>query len=203
MLDTAKFSGISGILSVVPYYNKPTQEGLFRHFSEISKASPVPIILYNIPSRCGVNMTADTTLRLADAHFNILAVKEASGDMVQIKDIINRKSEDFLVISGDDALALPIVEAGGAGVISVLGNALPKQVSTMIRTALKGNFLSAKNELAEFEHLIPLLFAEGNPAGVKTMMNIFDLCENELRLPLVKCSDSLLTQIRTALGAFY
>jgi 4-hydroxy-tetrahydrodipicolinate synthase len=198
ILETSNFSGISGILSVVPYYNKPTQEGLFQHFSEIAKASPVPIILYNIPSRCGVNMTTETTLRLANEHFNIIAIKEASGDMVQIKDIIDRKPADFLVISGDDALALPVVEAGGAGVISVLGNALPKQVSTMIRTALNGDFTTAKKKLSEFEHLIPLLFVEGNPAGIKAMMNYFGLCENELRLPLVKSSESLKMQICTA-----
>ena len=143
-------------------------------------------------------MSADTTIRLANEHFNILAIKEASGDMEQIKDIIQRKPDDFLVISGDDALALPIVEAGGAGVISVLGNALPTQVSTMIRTALNNDFEPAKKELSEFEHLIPLLFAEGNPTGVKTMMNILGLCENELRLPLVKCTNDLQAQICTA-----
>lgn len=203
ILKNFDFSGVSGVLSVVPYYNKPTQEGLFQHFSEIAKVSPVPIILYNIPSRCGVNMTADTTLRLANAHYNIVAVKEASGDMAQIKDIIRRKPQDFRVISGDDALAFPIVEAGGAGVISVLGNALPMQVSTMIRTAaLNGDFLSAKKELSNFEHLIPLLFDEGNPAGVKAMMNIFGLCENVLRLPLVKSSADLQTRIGTALEPF-
>ncbi|MCL2682193.1 MAG: 4-hydroxy-tetrahydrodipicolinate synthase [Bacteroidales bacterium] len=202
ILKTSNFSGISGILSVVPYYNKPTQEGIFQHFSAIAKACPVPIVLYNIPSRCGVNMTADTTLQLVKEHFNIVAIKEASADMVQIKDIIQQKPEDFLVVSGDDALALEIIEAGGAGVISVLGNALPTEVSTMIRTALKGDFSSAKKKLAEFEHLIPLLFAEGNPTGVKTMMNFFGFCENELRLPLVKSSDSLQNLIRTELESF-
>ncbi|MCL2414189.1 MAG: 4-hydroxy-tetrahydrodipicolinate synthase [Bacteroidales bacterium] len=202
ILETANFSGISGVLSVVPYYNKPTQEGLFQHFSSLANASPVPIILYNIPSRCGVNMTADTTLHLANQHFNVIAIKEASGDMGQVKDIIQRKSEDFLVISGDDATALQMVEMGGSGVISVLGNALPVQVSTMVRTALNGNFTWAKKELAEIEHLIPLLFAEGNPAGIKTMANMLGLCENELRLPLVKCSDSLQSQIQTAFEPF-
>ncbi|MDR0436931.1 MAG: 4-hydroxy-tetrahydrodipicolinate synthase [Bacteroidales bacterium] len=202
ILRTSDFSGVSGILSVVPYYNKPTQEGLFQHFSEIAKNSPLPIILYNIPSRCGVNMTADTTLQLANAYSNIVGIKEASADMTQIKDIIRLKSSGFQVISGDDALALEIIEAGGSGVISVLGNALPTQVSTMIRTALAGKFDLAQKELDEFEHLIPLLFAEGNPAGIKTMMNNFGFCENELRLPLVKCSDSLQNLIRTELESF-
>ena len=202
ILETSNFSGISGILSVVPYYNKPTQEGLFQHFSAIAKVSPVPIVLYNVPSRCGVNMTAETTLRLANEHFNIIAIKEASDDMEQIKEIIQRKPDDFLVISGDDATALEIVKTGGAGVISVLGNALPTKVSTMIKTALNGNFNLAKEEFSEFDHLIPLLFAEGNPTGVKTMMNILGLCENELRLPLVKCSESLKNQIHDAFALF-
>ena len=201
-LETSNFSGVSGILSVVPYYNKPTQEGLFLHFSALAEASPVPIVLYNIPSRCGVNMTADTTLRLANEHFNIIAIKEASGDMAQVKDIIDRKPEDFLVISGDDATALQMIEMGGSGVISVLGNALPEKISTMIRTALKNDFSCAKRELAEFEHLIPLLFVEGNPTGVKAMVNMLGLCENELRLPLVKCSESLKNQIWTAFEPF-
>jgi len=202
ILQTSNFLGISGILSVVPYYNKPTQEGLFQHFSAIAKVSPVPIVLYNVPSRCGVNMTAETTLRLANEHFNIIAIKEASDKMEQIKEIIQRKPDDFLVISGDDATALEIVKTGGAGVISVLGNALPTKVSAMIKTALNGDFNLAKEEFSEFDHLIPLLFAEGNPTGVKTMMNILGLCENELRLPLVKCSESLKNQIHDAFALF-
>ena len=147
-------------------------------------------------------MTAETTLRLANEHFNIIAIKEASDKMEQIKEIIQRKPDDFLVISGDDASALEIVKAGGAGVISVLGNALPTKVSTMIKTALNGDFNLAKEKFSEFDHLIPLLFAEGNPTGVKTMMNILGLCENELRLPLVKCSESLKNQIHTAIALF-
>jgi len=202
ILKTFDFTGVSAILSVVPYYNKPTQEGLFQHYSEIAKASPLPVILYNVPSRCGVNMTADTTIRLSNAHSNVVATKEASGDMAQITDIIQRKPENFMLISGDDALALEIVEAGGAGVISVLGNALPTKVSKMIKTALNGDFNLAKKEFSEFDHLIPLLFAEGNPAGVKTMANMLELCENELRLPLVKCSESMKNQIHTAFALF-
>jgi len=202
ILKTSDFKGISGILSVVPYYSKPAQEGLFQHFSEIAKASQLPIILYNIPSRCGVNMTADTTLRLANAHANIVAIKEASGDMTQIKAIIQRKPENFLVISGDDALALPIVEIGGSGVISVLGNALPSEVSTMVKTALNRQLELAKNQHDKLQNLMKLLFDEGNPTGVKAMMYVLNFCENQLRLPLVKCSDNLLTQIRTALEPF-
>jgi len=147
-------------------------------------------------------MTAETTLRLANEHFNIIAIKEASGDMEQVKEIIQRKPDNFLVISGDDATALQMVEMGGSGVISVLGNALPTKVSAMIRTALNGDFNLAKEKFSEFDHLIPLLFAEGNPTGVKTMMNILGLCENELRLPLVKCTDDLQAQIRTTFEPF-
>ena len=197
ILKTSDFKGVSGILSVVPYYSKPAQEGLFQHFSEIAKASQLPIILYNIPSRCGVNMTADTTLRLANAHANIVAIKEASGNMAQIKTIIQRKPENFLVISGDDALALPIVKIGGSGVISVLGNVLPTEVSTMVGTALNNQLKLAKNQHDKLKNLMKLLFDEGNPTGVKAMMHVLNFCENQLRLPLVKCSDSLLTQIRT------
>ncbi len=201
-LKNSDFSGVSGILSVVPYYNKPSQEGLFRHFSMIAEASPVPVILYNIPSRCGTNMEADTTLRLANTHANIIAIKEASGNMEQIKDLIQRKPQNFEVISGDDGLALQIVEAGGAGVISVLGNARPKEISTMVRTALKGDIQLAQQQLDTLQDLIKLAFAEGNPTGIKAMTHVLGFCENQLRLPLVACSDSLLTQIRTALEPF-
>ncbi|MCL2027056.1 MAG: 4-hydroxy-tetrahydrodipicolinate synthase [Bacteroidales bacterium] len=202
ILKTSDFSGISGVLSVVPYYNKPTQEGIFQHFSELAKVCPVPMILYNIPSRCGVNMTADTTLRLANAHSNIIAIKESSGDMTQVAEIMQRKPANFLVISGDDAFALQMTEMGGSGVISVLGNALPAKVSTMSRTALEGDFETAKKQFSEFEHLIPLLFVEGNPTGIKTIMNMFGLCENEVRLPLVPSTDTLQTQVRAALQPF-
>ena len=147
-------------------------------------------------------MTAETTIRLANTYSNIVAIKEACGDMAQIREIIQRKPKDFLVLSGDDALALPLIEAGGSGVISVLGNALPMQVSTTIKAALKGDFEIAKKGFSEFEHLIPLLFAEGNPTGVKVMLNKFGLCENQLRLPMLKSSDSLLMQIHAALEKF-
>jgi 4-hydroxy-tetrahydrodipicolinate synthase len=202
ILKNTDFSGIDGILSVVPYYNKPTQEGIFQHFSELAKVSPIPIMLYNIPSRCGVNMTAETTIRLANTHSNIIAIKESSGDMQQVGDIIRQKHANFLVISGDDAVSLQMTEMGGAGVVSVLGNALPKQVSTMNKTALKGDFEQAKNQFSEFEHLIPLLFVEGNPAGIKVMTNFLGLCENEVRLPLVKSSESLKTQIQSMFQPF-
>jgi 4-hydroxy-tetrahydrodipicolinate synthase len=190
------FSGISGILSVVPYYNKPNQEGLFRHFSEIAKASPVPVILYNIPSRCGANMTADTTLRLANAYTNIIGVKEASGDMAQIKAIIQQKPDDFIVISGDDALAMDMIKAGGSGVISVLGNAMPTLISNLVKASLSGRYDEAQNLHNELQPLVALLFKEGSPTGIKAMMHILGLCENRLRLPLVASSESLFEEIR-------
>ncbi len=201
-LKTSDFTGVNGILSVVPYYNKPTQEGMFQHFRAIAKASPVPVILYNIPSRCGVNMTAETTLRLADACSNIVGIKEASGDMAQVKAIIAKKPEHFQVISGDDSMALSIVEAGGAGVISVLANALPNSVSTMVKEALADHPRKAKKLHTELEELMKLLFVEGNPTGVKAMMSILGLCKNRLRLPLVPSSEDLFSQLQTAMTPF-
>jgi 4-hydroxy-tetrahydrodipicolinate synthase len=202
ILETSQPAGVSAILSVVPYYNKPSQQGIFQHFSALAKATSLPIILYNIPARCGVNMTADTTLCLANAHPNIIATKEASGDREQIKDIIQRKPGDFLVLSGDDALAYPLIKAGGHGVISVLANALPNEVSTMVRTALQGDFESAQKQHDYLKPFVELLFAEGNPTGVKAMMHVLGFGENKLRLPLVPSSNDLLTRIRTALEPF-
>lgn len=179
------FKGIDGILSVCPYYNKPSQEGLYQHFKTIAEASPVPVVLYNVPGRVGVNMTAETTLRLARDCENIVAVKEASGNFTQIDDIIKNKPKDFDVISGDDGITFPLITLGAAGVISVIGNALPKEFSRMVRLALHGDYNNALIIHHKFTELFKLLFVDGNPAGVKAMLNSMGIIENQLRLPLV------------------
>lgn len=189
------FKGIDGILSVCPYYNKPSQEGLYQHFKAIAEASPVPVVLYNVPGRVGVNMTAETTLRLANDCDNIVAIKEASGNFTQIDDIIKNKPKDFDVISGDDGITFPLITLGAAGVISVIGNALPKEFSRMVRLALRGDYQNALLIHHKFTELFKLLFVDGNPAGVKAMMNSMGLIENQLRLPLVPARITTFGQI--------
>lgn len=189
------FSGIDGILSVCPYYNKPSQEGLYQHFKTIAEASPVPVVLYNVPGRVGVNMTAETTLRLARDCDNIVAIKEASGNFTQIDDIIKNKPVDFDVISGDDGITFPLITLGAAGVISVIGNALPKEFSRMVRLAMNGDYQNALIIHHKFTELFKLLFVDGNPAGVKAMMNSMGLIENQLRLPLVPARITTFGQI--------
>ena len=188
-LKVSYFSNISAVLSVTPYYNKPNQEGLFQHYRALSEVSPRPIILYNVPGRTGVNMEAETTLRLTKSCPNIVAIKEASGKMDQIRQIIDNRPEGFSVISGDDGIAFDLIKAGGEGVISVLGNALPKEFSEMIHHALAGDFNKAEAENARFVEAIKLLFKDGNPAGVKCMLSEMGYIENELRLPLVAACD--------------
>lgn len=183
-LKNGDWRGIDAILSVVPYYNKPSQEGLFQHFTAIADASPIPVILYNVPGRVGVNMTAATTLRLA-SHPNIIAIKEASGNFDQIDDIIKNKPENFTVLSGDDGITFPLITLGAEGVISVIGNAFPKEFAKMVRLAMEGEYSSALNIHHRFKELFSLLFVDGNPAGVKAMLNAMGYCENVLRLPLV------------------
>lgn len=184
-LQQIDLSAYSAILSVVPYYNKPTQEGMYRHFEAIAKASPVPVVLYNVPGRTGVNMTAETTLRLAADFSNIVAIKEASGNMQQVDDIIHHKRADFQVISGDDAITFPLITLGAVGVISVIGNAFPKEFSRMVRLALDGDYSEARRIHHRFADLFRLLFVDGNPAGVKSVLHDMGMIENELRLPLV------------------
>ena len=184
-LKTEDFSGVDGVLSVCPYYNKPSQEGLYQHFKTIAEATPLPVVLYNVPGRVGVNMTAHTTLRLARDCENIVAIKEASGNFTQIDDIIKNKPENFDVISGDDGITFPLITLGAVGVISVIGNALPKEFSRMVRLALNGDYSPALHIHHKFTELFKLLFVDGNPAGVKAMLNAMGLIENELRLPLV------------------
>lgn len=184
-IQATDWSGISGILSVCPYYNKPSQEGLYQHFKAIANASPLPVVLYNVPGRTGVNMTSETTVRLANDCENIVAVKEASGNLEQVDEIIKNKPAGFDVISGDDALTFSMVASGAAGVISVIGNALPKEFSRMIRLEFKGEYEAARNIHHKFTELYKLLFVDGNPAGVKALLHEMGFIDNVLRLPLV------------------
>ena len=184
-LKTSDWTGIDGVLSVCPYYNKPSQEGLYQHFKAIAGASPLPVVLYNVPGRTGVNMKSDTTVHLARDCENIVAVKEASGSLEQVDEIIKNKPERFDVISGDDALTFSMVASGAAGSISVIGNALPKEVSRMIRLEFNGEYEAARKIHHRFTELYSLLFVDGNPAGVKALLHEMGFIENVLRLPLV------------------
>lgn len=184
-LTSQDLKGYSAVLSVAPYYNKPSQEGLFQHFSQIAEASPLPVILYNVPGRTGVNISASTTLRLAHSHTNIIAVKEASGIFKQIEEIINNRPADFQVISGDDALTYPLMTLGAEGVISVVGNAFPREYGRMVRLCLDGRYKDALPIHYSFSRLYDELFVDGNPAGVKCLLHEMGLIENVLRLPLV------------------
>lgn len=184
-MKSSDWEGIDGILSICPYYNKPSQEGLYQHFKAIAKESPLPLVLYNVPGRTGVNMKAQTTLRLAHDFHNIIGVKEASGSLEQVDEIINDKPDGFNVISGDDALTFSMIASGAVGVISVIGNALPKEFSRMIRLEFNGEYEAARKIHHKFTQLYSLLFVDGNPAGVKALLNDMGLIESELRLPLV------------------
>ena len=184
-LKTGDFRGIDGVLSVCPYYNKPSQEGLYQHFKAIAAATSLPVVLYNVPGRTGVNLKAETTVRLARDCENIVAIKEASGSLEQVDEIIKNKPKDFAVISGDDALTFPMISCGAEGVISVIGNALPKEFSRMIRLEFKGEYEGARKIHHRFTELFSLLFVDGNPAGVKAMLHEMGFIENVLRLPLV------------------
>ena len=190
------------ILSVVPYYNKPSQEGIYRHYMAIAEASPVPVILYNVPGRTGVNMTAATTLRLAQASNNIVAVKEASGSIEQMQEIIDGKPENFLVISGDDGITVELVKRGGMGVISVAANAFPERFCKCIHDAMEGNFTEAESAMEQFNEPIALLFKEGNPTGVKTMTAVMGITRDEVRLPLVEGTESLRDAIKSAVEKY-
>ena len=198
-LQETDWTGIDGVLSVCPMYNKPSQEGLYQHFSAIAKASPVPVVLYNVPGRTGVNMTAETTLRLARDFENIVAIKEASGNITQMDDIIKNKPEGFDVISGDDGITFPLITLGAVGVISVIGNALPREFSRMVRLALRGDYASALHIHHKFAELFKLLFVDGNPAGVKAMLHAMGMIENQLRLPLVPTRLTTMEQISAIL----
>lgn len=184
-LRTNDFTGVDAILSVVPYYNKPSQEGIYQHYKALSEATDLPLVLYNVPGRTGVNMKAETTLRIAHDLKNVIAVKEASGDITQMDDIIKNKPNGFNVISGDDGITFPLIALGAVGVISVIGNAFPREFSRMVRLALEGDYVHALDIHHKFAELFKLLFVDGNPAGVKAMLHAMGMIENKLRLPLV------------------
>lgn len=198
VLDTianTSFDGIQGILSVAPYYNKPNQRGIAQHFKLIAEASPVPVVIYNVPGRTGVNISADTTLQLADECPNIIGIKEASGNIAQAMQIIRKKPEHFALISGDDALTYPLITLGASGVISVMANALPKEMSAMVKYARKGDI---KKSLPLHYKMLPLMnaiFDEGNPTGIKALLEIEGRINNVLRLPLVKASKVLYNKL--------
>lgn len=196
------FGGYSAILSVVPFYNKPSQEGIYRHYEAIAAASPLPVILYNVPGRTGVNMLSETTLRLARDFDNIVAIKEASGHMQQVDEIIRHKPSDFQVISGDDAITFPLITLGAVGVISVIGNAFPREFSHMVRLALGGEYASARKIHYTFTDLFSLLFVDGNPAGVKSVLHYMGMIDNELRLPLVPTRLATDEKIRRFMDSF-
>ena len=184
-------SHFSAVLSVTPYYNKPNQEGLYRHFSAIAENSSLPIILYNVPSRSGVNLTPKTVLRLAKDFDKIVAIKEASGDFQQAQILLKICPKDFLVLSGDDEMSLPMLLAGAKGVISVIGNALPELYSKIVQNGIDGDARSGYEKQYQILDLIRTIYDEGNPTGIKVLMSALGLCENQLRLPLVTASDSL------------
>lgn len=199
-LKKENFEHIDALLSVSPYYNKPNQRGIYQHYKAIAEASPLPIILYNVPGRTGSNIAADTTLKLAEEFKNIIAIKEASGNMEQCMKIIKNKPKDFLVISGDDALTLPIIACGGDGVISVVANAFPKDFSEMTRQILDGNVKEAQKLHYKLTDIIEQIFADGNPAGIKAALEILNICPSNLRLPLVrvnKATQNALTEMIT------
>lgn len=201
-LRTYDFTGTVAILSVVPYYNKPSQEGLYRHYMAVAEASPVPVILYNVPGRTGVNMTAETTLRLAHASKNIIAIKEASGNIEQMQEILNGKPEHFDVVSGDDGITVELIKRGGIGVISVAANAFPEKFCKCIHDALDGHIEEAERAMESFSEPLTLLFKEGNPTGVKSMTEAMGITRAEVRLPLVEGTDELRKAIKNTVEKY-
>lgn len=201
-IKATPFDDIDGILSVAPYYNKPQQRGLYLHYKNIASASPVPVILYNVPGRTSVNMTAETTLKLAHEFSNIVAIKEASGNLSQCMEIIKNKPENFLLVSGDDILTLPLLALGANGVISVTANAFPAEFSEMVRLGLKGDFTKARDIHYQLNDIIEALFADGNPSGIKAALNILELAPNTLRLPVVKVSREVYNRIQNLITVF-
>lgn len=198
-MEKFHFNGVDAILSVSPYYNKPTQDGIIAHYKTIAAAAPRPIILYNVPGRTGSNMKAETTLRLANESDNIIGMKEASGDFGQCMQIAKYKPKDFLLISGDDNITLGLIAYGMDGVISVVGQAFPKIFTEMVRQSLKGNFEKARELHYKLNDITDMLFAEGNPGGVKYALEVLGVCESHLRLPLYPISESLKTKLKKAI----
>ena len=201
-LRTWDLSGYDAVLSVNPYYNKPNQEGLYQHFKAVAEASPLPVMLYNIPGRTGVNMTPATIARIAAECKNVIGVKEASGNLEQMAEIKKLLPSDFLLISGDDGLTVDIVKLGGDGVISVLANAYPAETKELVELALEGKIDEADNKLKAFDGIISALFEEGNPVGIKTLLHAKGICTNTMRLPLVSGSDTLLAKTKTLIAEY-
>lgn len=201
-LKTRDLSAFSAVLSVSPYYNKPTQEGIYQHFKAIAEASPLPIIVYNVPGRTSSNMLPSTVLRLANDFTNIIGIKEAAGDLVQAMKIIQHKPDDFLVISGDDMITLPMVLAGGAGVISVIGEGFPNEFSKMVQFGLERKVDEAYQLHYRLADIIDMIFEQGNPAGIKEVFKSLNLAENCVRLPLVNVNEDLASRIRTFVSDF-
>jgi len=195
----SNLTGVDGILSVAPYYNKPNQRGLFQHFKSIATCCPVPLILYNVPVRTCSNISSETCIELANECENIVAIKEASGDIAQIMRIIRNKPDGFSVISGDDMMTIPIIALGGAGVISVLANAFPSATCELVTNSLKNNCKSARETQLRYLEMIELLFLDGNPSGIKAMLSIMNICQNTLRLPLVPVNRTTYTRIQKAI----
>lgn len=201
-LRTFDLSDTVAILSVVPYYNKPSQEGVYRHFKAVAEASPVPVIIYNVPGRTGLNMTAQTTLRLARATDKIVAIKEACGNIEQMQQILDGRPDNFLVLSGDDGLTVELVKRGGNGVISVAANVFPEKFCRCVHNAMEGDVENAESEMRDMEEPINLLFKEGNPVGAKAMASLMGLTRSEVRLPLVEATESLSAEIKTAIKKY-
>lgn len=201
-LHTFDLSDTVAILSVVPYYNKPSQEGVYRHFMAVAEASPVPVIIYNVPGRTGMNMTAETTLRLAHATEKIVAVKEACGNIEQMQQILDGRPEHFLVLSGDDGLTVELVKRGGDGVISVAANTFPEKFCRCVHDAMAGRIAEAEAQMQQLEEPINLLFKEGNPVGAKSMTATMELTSAEVRLPLVEATEALAAEIKTAIKKY-
>ena len=199
-INNTDLSDFDAILSVTPYYNKPSQNGLYHHYAEISKSSPIPIILYNVPSRTGVNMSPEITIQLANDFKNIISIKEASGDINQIKYILKNKPKNFDVLSGDDGLTLEIIQNGGAGVISVIGQSNPEEFSSLVKFALNGKLSDAKLIHDKLYGLYHYLYSEGNPSGVKAFLSLQGVCKNYLRLPLVPISSELFNDFKIYLA---
>lgn len=196
-LQQVRLEGYQAVLSVSPYYNKPSQEGLRRHFHAVAEASPLPVVLYNVPGRTGMNMTAETALRLSRECPKVIGIKEASGNLDQVMRILRDKPGGFEVISGDDALALPMIALGATGVISVIGNAYPKQFSDMVRRCLAGDFAGARTDHFRLLDAVDALFAEGSPPGIKAFLDGMGLCSEAVRLPVVPVGDALRARIRS------
>ncbi len=196
------WTGVDALLSVSPYYNRPSQKGIVAHYQAIADVCPVPVILYNVPKRTGSHMTAATTLELSK-HPNIIGIKEASGDMGHMIDLVSEKPDDFLLISGDDMCTVPMISIGAVGVISVLANALPKDMSDMVNAALEGDFQKASSILFKLNKINPYMYCESSPVGIKELLSVMGVCENHVRLPLVEGSKELKETIKETLNQIY